>query len=197
VSIIYITGKEAPTAVPQDILEEDSPAAPEPPTEPVAEQPDDPIAAAGETDVAMESHPGDDPIASVGEMDAAMDGHSGDAGEGLEVIELEMVEFGYVPDTIDIEAGVPVILRFTNTGKLAHEAMVGDAHMQEEFAAAGDHDGGHGEDDHHGDLMALMVGPGETQDLEVVIDEPGSWFMACHIVGHYEQGQIATINVSA
>lgn len=118
-------------------------------------------------------------------------------GDEAQVIEVEMFEFGYTPDTLDIQAGEPVTLRFTNRGKLPHEAMVGDAHMQEEFAAAGDHDDGQGGDDHHGDVLATLVQPGETQDLEVVIDEPGTWFVACHLVGHYEAGQVATINVEA
>lgn len=125
-------------------------------------------------------------------------------GDTVEVIEVEMVDFGYLPASLELQAGVPVILRFTNTGKLVHEAMVGDAHMQEEFAAAGDHGDGDGHDDgdddddgHHGGLMAVTVEPGETADLEVVIDEAGEWFVACHLVGHLEQGQIATIDVSA
>lgn len=121
-----------------------------------------------------------------GPIDAA------DAG----VFEIGMFEFGYDPGTIDIEAGVPVVFRFTNRGKLPHEAMVGDAHMQEEFAAAGDHDVGQEGDDHHGNLMATLVQPGETKDLVVLIDEPGTWYIACHLIGHYEQGQIATINVT-
>lgn len=112
-----------------------------------------------------------------------------------QVIEIEMFEFGYSPSTIDIQAGVPVVFRFTNTGRLPHEAMVGDAHMQEEFASAGDHDDGQEGDDHHGDLMATLVQPGETKDLEIQIDEPGTWYAACHLVGHYEAGQIATIDV--
>lgn len=115
----------------------------------------------------------------------------------MQVIEVEMFEFGYTPNALDIPVGEAVTLRFTNRGKLPHEAMVGDAHMQEEFAAAGDHDDGEGGDDHHGDLMATLVQPGETQDLEVVIDEPGTWYVACHLVGHYEAGQVATINVGA
>ena len=43
--------------------------------------------------------------------------------------------------------------------------------------------------------MAAMVQPGETMDLEVLIEEPGTWYVACHLIGHYEQGQIATIDV--
>lgn len=113
----------------------------------------------------------------------------------LQLIEIEMFEFGYTPATIDIEAGIPVVFRFTNSGRLPHEAMVGDTHMQEEFAAAGDHDETDAGSDHHGDLMATLVQPGETQELQVLIEEPGTWYVACHLVGHYEQGQIATINV--
>lgn len=165
-------------------------AAPETPTEPVTEPPADPVTSPDETDGAMEEHTDD-----TGGANAADEAPA--AAEGVEVIEVEMIEFGYVPETIEIEAGVPVILRFVNNGKLPHEAMIGDAHMQEEFASAGDHDDGQAEGDHHDDVMATLVGPGETEDLEVVIDEPGEWFMACHLLGHYEQGQIATINVSA
>jgi len=197
VGTIYVMGDAASTAVPQ-ALEPDSVAAPETPIEPVTEPPADPV-----------TEPPADPVTSPDETDGAMEEHTDDTGEanaadevpaaaeGVEVIEVEMIEFGYVPETIEIEAGVPVILRFVNNGKLPHEAMIGDAHMQEEFASAGDHDDGQAESDDHDDVMATLVGPGETEDLEVVIDEPGEWFMACHLLGHYEQGQIATINVSA
>ncbi|HEU5083844.1 MAG TPA: cupredoxin domain-containing protein, partial [Acidimicrobiales bacterium] len=113
---------------------------------------------------------------------------------GKAVIEIEMVDYAYAPDTVDIRAGVPVVFRFTNTGNVPHEAMVGDMHQQEEFEAEGDHDA---DDGHHGDVMAVMVQPGETADLEVVVAEPGTTYMACHIPGHYERGQIATINVAA
>lgn len=134
--------------------------------------------------------------AAVGTPAAAQDDEQ--AGLAIEVVEIEMADYSYTPDTIDIQAGVPVIFRFTNTGNYKHEAMIGDAHMQEEFEAAGDHDDAHGDEDgHHGDVMAVMVQPGETADLEVVVDEPGTTYMACHVKGHYEKGQVATINVTA
>lgn len=142
----------------------------------------DPAMAATDTTVSGESTPTATTVSSDDEM---------------QVIEVEMFDFGYTPNALDIPVGEPVTLRFTNRGKLPHEAMVGDAHMQEEFAAAGDHDDGEGGDDHHGDLMATLVQPGETKDLEVVIDESGTWYVACHLVGHYEAGQVATINVGA
>ncbi len=131
-------------------------------------------------------------------QDDSASADSAQADPAMEVIEIEMTEFAYQPETIDIQAGVPVIFRFTNAGKLEHEAMVGDAHMQEEWAAASENAGGHDPTDgHHGDLMAVTLLPGETADLEVHIDQPGTWYMACHLVGHYEQGQVATINVTS
>jgi hypothetical protein len=125
------------------------------------------------------------------------DGDAGEAGDAVDVIEVEMVDFGYVPSSFELQAGGPVTLRFTNTGRLVHEAMVGDAHMQEEFAAAGDHGGGgDGHDDgdgHHGGLMAVTVQPGETVDLEVVIDEAGEALAG----GAHPSGAIAARGATA
>lgn len=118
------------------------------------------------------------------------------AGAKDGVIEIEMVEFGYLPTSVDIPAGKPVTLRFTNTGKVVHEAMIGDAHMQEEFAAADGHEDADGDAGHHADVMAVTVEPGKTADLKVVIDEPGEWFLGCHLTGHWEAGMVGKINVT-
>lgn len=149
------------------------------------QQPDEPMAA--DEDGSAHGH----------EMvEASGEGFSGKNAGAADVIEIEMVDFAYVPEEIDIPAGTPVLLRFINNGTFEHEAMIGDAHMQEEFAEEGDHaHGDEGGEGHHGDVMAVTVQPGETADLEVVIDEPGEWYVACHITGHYEQGQVGTINV--
>jgi uncharacterized cupredoxin-like copper-binding protein len=133
-----------------------------------------------------------DEIAETGHVDEAV-APMLDA-TGKTVIEIEMVDYAYTPDTVEIQAGVPVVFRFTNTGNYEHEAMVGDMHQQEEFAAEGDHDADAG---HHGDVMAVLVQPGQTAELEILLDEPGTTYMACHIPGHYERGQIATISVTA
>ncbi len=115
--------------------------------------------------------------------------------DGKPVIEIDMVEFAFEPETIEIEAGEPTILRFTNRGAVEHEAMVGDSHMQEEFAASDDH-GDHGGDGHHGDTMAVTVAAGETADLEVMVDEAGTWYIGCHLPGHYDAGMEAPLTIS-
>lgn len=179
-SLLYVTNRFEPVASDEVVADAGPRVDVQAPAEPVEAEPADgmDMPMPGSAPAAPEDRQGGDQVAA-----------------GQAVVEVEMVEFGYVPATIDLQTGVPVVLQFTNSGRLAHEAMLGDAHMQEEFGAAGDHDDGAG-GDHHGDVMAVMVGPGETRDLEVVIDEPGTWYMACHLPGHYEQGQIATINVN-
>lgn len=179
--VLYVTGEAAPEPGDGTLAVADVHEGSEPEDVPSEE----PTVEANEDVPVVEQEPTGN---AAGAADPADDGTDG-------VVEVEMVEFGYVPATIDLEAGVPVTLRFSNTGKLLHEAMVGDTHMQEEFASAGNHDDGGG-DDHHGDLMAVTVEPGQTAELEVLIDEPGTWYFACHLPGHYEQGQVATINVT-
>lgn len=53
-----------------------------------------------------------------------------------------------------------------------------------------------GGDGRHGDTMAVTVAPGETADLEVVVDEPGTWYLGCHLLGHYEAGMEVPLTVS-
>lgn len=131
-----------------------------------------------------------------GESDEDPTGEDGAADDG-NVIEVEMTEFAYEPATIELTAGEPTVLRFTNVGEIEHEAMIGTAHMQQEFAATDDHgDHGDGGDGHHGDVMAVTVAPGETAELEVLIDEPGTWYVGCHLEGHYDAGMEIEINVT-
>lgn len=156
------------------------PAADETPAEVATESPETPAAESGD---------------ETGQDAADEDGTAADRSD---VIDVDMTEFAYEPDTIELTAGEPTVLRFTNTGEIEHEAMIGTAHMQQEFAASdghGDHgDGGDG--GHHGDVMAVTVAPGETAELEVLIDEPGTWYIGCHLEGHYEAGMDAVIHVT-
>lgn len=132
---------------------------------------------------------------TAGDDDVADEDGEDAADEDGDVIEVEMTEFAYEPSTIQLTAGEPTVMRFTNVGEIEHEAMIGTAHMQQEFAAADDH-GDHGDGGHHGDVMAVTVPPGETAELEVLIDEPGTWYVGCHLEGHYDAGMEAVINVT-
>lgn len=115
------------------------------------------------------------------------------ASSGAVAIEIEMTEFAYDPDEITVPAGVPVRLVFHNAGAIAHEAMVGDAHMQEEFEAMG----GHGAADHHGEVHGVTVAPGGTEALTMTFEGPGETMVGCHLPGHWPAGMAARVTVTA
>ncbi|HSH11404.1 MAG TPA: plastocyanin/azurin family copper-binding protein, partial [Ilumatobacter sp.] len=111
------------------------------------------------------------------------------------VVNVEMIEFGFVADTPSIPVGQPVTFRFQNTGVVPHEAMFGSIHQQEEFAQQTDHGDGHGSASHHGDVAAITLDAGETGEITLEFASPGEIWMGCHLPGHYAAGMIATLAV--
>ncbi|HEY5663156.1 MAG TPA: hypothetical protein VIS05_03880 [Ilumatobacter sp.] len=169
-------------------------------------------ASPGDTDTAghgddggMEAHgsgmavPGTDGVDEMVE-EPEDDGQHGDddaatvTDEGT-VIEIEMVEFGFVADLGELPLGEAITFRFTNTGVVPHEAMFGTEHQQEEFADSADH-GDHGEAGHHGDVAAITLDPGAVGDITVKFLEAGEVWIGCHLPGHYDAGMVATFVVA-
>lgn len=91
------------------------------------------------------------------------------------------------PATIAVPAGQPVTFVVTNTGKAEHEFVVGDAEVQAEHEE--EMEGGHMEDDDN----AIAVPPGETRELTMTFDKPGTTLAGCHVTGHYGGGMKAEI----
>lgn len=104
-------------------------------------------------------------------------------------VEVEMRDNEYSPTTVDVDAGETVRFVFTNTGKVTHEAYVGDPAAQAEHADEMESMGGmdHGDDD------TLVVEPGETGELTYTFDEPGEIQIGCHQPGHFEAGMVLDI----
>lgn len=147
----------------------------------------------------------DDPAAQT----EAADGHADDdaatgvvdtaaAPEGVDlVVPVSMVDFGYELESIVIPVGSTVRFDFVNDGVIEHEAMFGDMHQQEEFAAAGDHgDHGDGEMGHHGDISAITLEAGESGSLMMTFDEAGEILIGCHLAGHWEAGMVTALTVA-
>lgn len=112
--------------------------------------------------------------------------------DGARTVEVEMDEFSFEPSSIEVSAGETVRFMFTNVGAIEHEAMLGDAHMQEEFQGAhDDHAGGH-----HGAVDAVTVSAGATGEMVVTFDEAGAQYFGCHLPGHYEAGMEAALTIS-
>ena len=129
-----------------------------------------------------------------GEDPAPDDQVASDGVRTIEVVALD--ELSFEPGTIEIEAGETVRFVVTNEGSAVHDFYVGteDEQIAHEVEMG---DAGMGMD-HEADpeAEALTLEAGETDELTVTFDEPGTMLFGCHQPGHYDGGMIGTINVS-
>lgn len=133
----------------------------------------------------------------VGSAGATSDGGDSvaDAGAGEMVVNVEMVEFGFIADLDVVPLGEPIIFRFTNTGVVPHEAMFGTHHQQDEFASSAGH-GEHGADGHHGEVAAITLDAGASGDMILEFSEAGEVWIGCHLPGHFDAGMVASFAVT-
>jgi uncharacterized cupredoxin-like copper-binding protein len=121
------------------------------------------------------------------------------AGGDGQVVQIEMVDIAFEPTSIEVEEGETVTFRFTNSGEVVHDAVIGDRHVQDdheaEMAGADDgHGAGHG-DGHDEDADALVIDPGGTGELTYTFDDAGTLEIGCHQPGHYDAGMKVTVDV--
>lgn len=137
---------------------------------------------------------------------------------------IEMTEFAYSPDTIEVQVGQEVTIHLVNNGALSHEFMVGrDTMMMDGMPSGYEHNmfEGHepqiagSEDDHdemssdghdsdmedmdHGFMVMLERGEGDkTLTFTVTEDMVGEWEIGCFTDGgsHYQQGMAGTLIVN-
>ncbi len=118
----------------------------------------------------------------------------GDAGKAGRTVEIAMTDIAFTPAAVTVARGETVTFRFTNNGKLKHDAFLGDAAAQaeheKEMGAGGGH-GGHGGDD------AITVDPGKTGTLTHTFEEAGTTEIGCHEPGHYAAGMKVVVTVTA
>jgi uncharacterized cupredoxin-like copper-binding protein len=124
---------------------------------------------------------------------------AGGDGDGAErIVEIDMVDTAFEPDTLEVARGETVRLVFTNSGEIAHDAFIGDDAAQDdhemEMRDADDdaHGGGHGDEDSD----AITVEPGDSGELTYTFDEDGDLEIGCHQAGHYEAGMRVAVTVS-
>ena len=109
------------------------------------------------------------------------------------VVNVEMVDIAFEPETLTVEKGETVTFRFTNAGKAPHDAFIGDAdaqkdHEEEMREGSGAHHGSEAKD-------AITVEPGETGTLTYTFDDSGEVEIGCHQPGHYEAGMKIDVKV--
>lgn len=116
-------------------------------------------------------------------------------------IQVTAGDLWFKPDDLSIEPGETVKFVVKNTGKLAHEFVIGSAdkqaehrEMMQEMAANGEggHDMSAGHHDMEGPSMpSVTVAAGETKTLvwtAAESDNNVALVYACNIPGHYEAG---------
>jgi uncharacterized cupredoxin-like copper-binding protein len=114
-------------------------------------------------------------------------------------VEVDMVDIAFQPDRLAVAAGETVRFVFTNRGEVAHDAFIGDADAQADHEAemreAGDgdaHAGGHGDDESD----AVIVEPGDSEEITYTFDDTGSVEIGCHQPGHYDAGMKIALEVA-
>jgi uncharacterized cupredoxin-like copper-binding protein len=105
-------------------------------------------------------------------------------GSGGRTIDVEMRDIAYAPDRVSVKAGESVQFVFHNTGKVTHDAFVGDEHAQLEHESAMSTAAG----GHHGDSSAITVEPGKSGTLTRTFAANDDVVIGCHEPGHYEAG---------
>jgi plastocyanin len=132
---------------------------------------------------------------------------------------IDMTEFAFTPEVIQVKVGQQVTLDLVNGGKLAHEIMFGkdvmmmndrpSGYMQDMFMQAGVEpevmgpmeSGEHmqGMQEHTG-FMVLLNKPGEQASMTFTVTEKmvGEWEMGCFEQDgvHYQAGMIGKMIVS-
>jgi uncharacterized cupredoxin-like copper-binding protein len=104
-----------------------------------------------------------------------------------------MRDVAFSPSQITVPAGEEVRLVFHNTGKVAHDAFIGDEEAQADHAQDMKSDGGM---HHGGDPDALTVAPGKRATLTHTFEAGEDVLIGCHQPGHYAGGMKVTVDVS-
>lgn len=105
----------------------------------------------------------------------------------------------FTPSQIEVQAGETIRFVVSNSGRTAHEMVLGSdedirAHaeaMRQAAAQGAAHDAGHS----HGTGAAIRVAAGQTGELVVRFAQATRLQMACLIPGHYEAGMRGQLQV--
>jgi uncharacterized cupredoxin-like copper-binding protein len=113
-------------------------------------------------------------------------------------------EYGFAPDAVDLVPGETVLLHVINAGVAIHEAVIGEAAVQDAWEAAE----AAAADPPPGPTPVVSVPPdvagvrivvrsGERVDLVWTVParapESGPWFVGCHIPGHWALGMVVPV----
>lgn len=137
-------------------------------------------------------------MADVGHGDGYAFGKPGSGDEARRTVRIVAKDNSFTPKKVMVRGGETVRFRIVNKGEFAHDFTIGTPDIQEEhrkemaemtgkgmLGPEGMQPGAmHGD----GDSNAVLVKPGETQDLVWTFAEAKELQFGCNIPGHYESG---------
>ena len=111
-------------------------------------------------------------------------------------VEITMTDNAYSPSAVTVPKGEKVVFKFTNSGSVEHEAIIGDTTVQDDHAQ--DMMDGHTMSGMGGDASdrTVTVKPGKTAEVTTTFDAAGTLIIGCHVPGHYEAGMKAMLKVT-
>jgi uncharacterized cupredoxin-like copper-binding protein len=119
-------------------------------------------------------------------------GAPGDPAAATLTVEVVAADpYSFEPEDLKVGPGETVTFVVTNEGKQAHEFVLGDREYQqaheEQMASGSMHHAGN----------AIVLAPGQTQELTWAFPTEGEVFYGCHVAGHYEGGMVGAIRITA
>lgn len=109
-------------------------------------------------------------------------------GPNKVIIDMDMKEYTFVPDTITVPSGVEVTVNLSNSGTLEHEMVI--IVLGKEATVPFD------EDDEKNIYWEHELEKDEKQAVVFIApSEPGNYQIVCGIAGHLEQGMRGTLIV--
>lgn len=124
----------------------------------------------------------------------------GDGGSAADTknrtVKIAMRDIAFSPSAVTVARGEKVTFVFTNEGKIAHDAFIGDQAAQDEHESEtrGRGDKDHGE--HSEGADAITVQPGKTGKITQTFDDAGATEIGCHRAGHYAAGMKVAITIT-
>ena len=118
-------------------------------------------------------------------------GHVGKAAEVGRTIEMSATDIRFTPKTVTVAVGETVKFQVTNSGKLDHEFLLGDAGDQvehdKEMLTMGGMKIAH--------VNGVSIAAGQTASLVWTFTKSGTLQYACHVPGHYLAGMVGQLTI--
>jgi len=106
------------------------------------------------------------------------------AGATSQTLDVTLADFSVALSPTTVQAGQPITFAVTNGGAVTHEMVL---------EKAGDDDVPLAADGVESEIEDIA--PGATAEMTWTITEPGTYQLACHVPGHFEQGMVTTFEV--